>query len=56
MKHNYPAISRSTLAEVCDLLGVDPNEVASIRIDPLAVTVYGRPEQVPLVLPVVVDA
>jgi hypothetical protein len=46
--HDYPAISRSSILEVCEVLGLEGSDVASISIMPDLVTVTGRPGTQPL--------
>lgn len=53
MRSDFTAISRCTILEVCELLGLDPNEVATIHMDANRVLVEGRDND--LVLPVVPD-
>lgn len=51
---HYPAISRSTVLEIAEMLGLsDPNDVESILIEADRVTVMGWPGTMPLILPVV---
>jgi hypothetical protein len=53
LRTDYPAISRWTILEIAEALGLNPNLVETIHITADKVTATGQPGQAPLELRVV---